>query len=179
VENTLQVFVYRGDADELIINAEHDPSLPETTLSWESIHQPLVPDGYDVVTGAFSTAGAGVGGAACLGTRVAQELPAPGSPVTKTDTGADPTLFCSVTKTTACTVDADCPGVETCSTPEVFFYIAGYAHTTSICSGDPPVQFCVVDADCPGAETCIEGETTLLGRDSDDTLRAELHICPP
>jgi hypothetical protein len=130
-ENSETILVYRGDADEIVINAEHDLSLPETTLSWESIHQPLVPDGYDVVTGAFSTAGAGIGGAVCLGNRVAQELPAPGSPVTKTDNGADPTVG------------------------EVVFYIAGYAHT--------------VDA----------VTTTLLGRKSDGTLRAELPICPP
>jgi hypothetical protein len=110
--NSETVLVYRGDADEIVINAQHDLSLPETTLSWESIHQPLVPDGYDVVTGAFSTAGAG-------------------TPVTKTDNGADPTVG------------------------EVVFYIAGYAHT--------------VDA----------VTTTLLGRKSDGTLRAELPICPP
>jgi hypothetical protein len=161
-DNTISVFVYRGDAEEIVIDAEHDPSGgplggPETTLSWESVHQPVVPDGYDVVTGAFMAAGDPgdntVSSAACLGSRVAQELPAPGSPVMTTDTGADP------------------------AAGEVFFYIAGYARTTSTCRIATD-QICVDDADCPGAETCIPRTTTLLGRESDGTLRPEKPICP-
>jgi hypothetical protein len=170
--NAIMIHVYRGDADEIVINAAHDPfggpsGGPETTLSWESIYQPVVPDGYDVVTGAFSAPGDpnhdAVSSATCLGGRVDPEPPPPpGSPVTTTDTGADP------------------------AAGEVFFYIAGYAHVTSTCNIATD-QICIDDADCPVGETCITRTTTLLGRErivtptgAEYPLRPELDpICPP
>jgi hypothetical protein len=154
-DNTIMIHVYSGDADELVVTASHVPGT--TTLEWDSVDQPVVPDGYDVVTGAFTASGAGVGGSACLGGHVAQMLPAPGTPVFKTDTGADPV------------------------SGEVFFYIAGYARTTSTCSiaTDQVCAPSLLGADCPGAETCVTRTTTLLGRESDGTLRSELDpICP-
>jgi hypothetical protein len=158
-DNTISIFVYRGDAEEIVVDARHDASGPLTTLEWESVHQPLaLEDGYDVITGAFSAAGDPnldtLFGAGCLGSRVGQVEPAPGSPVSTTDAGADPSLVCSVTKTQACTVDADCPGVETCTGGQVVYYIVGYAHPTGT------------------------GTAVLLGRKGDGTLRTELPICP-
>jgi hypothetical protein len=68
--------------------------------------------------------GSGVGGADCNGT-INTQVTCGG--------------YCSTTTTTTCTVDGDCPGVETCE-PE--FCRAGYS--------------CSADSECPNNETCVE-----------------------
>jgi type IV pilus assembly protein PilY1 len=60
---------------------------------------------------------------------------------------------CSATRTTSCTVDADCPAGETCG--ENFY--AGYFDDKR-CSVTSST-LCQVDSDCPQAETCSDEVT--------------------
>ena len=112
-ENSEIVSVYRGDADELVLEATHDPTGMVTTLEWASVAQPLHTTGYDVVAGIIDAAGdpslGTLSGAACLGSRLMQPDGAPGPPPVPVSTTDDTTT----------------PAVG-----EATFYLAGYAHET-------------------------------------------------